>query len=115
MRAAHLPARPEPPRQLYDHDHTFGVAHDLERMRAGLPPSPRAPRIRTRAARRGGGPLAATRSWWANREHGPADIWHRFRCRTGHHDFRGGDQLQLGARFVYVERRCQWCDARPLP
>jgi len=41
----------------------------------------------------------------------PVDVWHRIRCRTGHHDVRGGQQMQLGSRFVLVERRCIWCDA----
>ena len=108
-----LPGRPPPPGQLFDRAHSYGVAHDLERMRAGLGPAPRAPRVRTGAERRRRGPLAALRRWWANSETGPADVWHRIRCRTGHHDFRGGELMQLGSRFVLVERRCAWCDSEP--
>jgi hypothetical protein len=101
-----LPQRLPEPRQLYDRPHTYGVAHDLERMRAGLGPGPRTPRLPNRYGRRRGrgresdvGRLAAA--------------WHRFRCRTGHHDVRGGGQMQLGSRYVLIERRCIWCDASP--
>jgi len=34
-------------------------------------------------------------------------------CRRGRHEFRGGEQIQLGSRFSYIERRCIWCDAAP--
>jgi hypothetical protein len=108
-----LPVRPEPPRQLFDRDHSYGVGRDLERMKAGLMPPPRAPRIRTRQRRLPGGPLASARRWLANGDRRPVDLWHRFRCRTGHHDFRGGHQIQLGSRFEFVERRCIRCDALP--
>jgi hypothetical protein len=113
LRSDRLPERPAPPRQLFDRDHTYGVAHDLERMRAGLGPAPRQPRIRTRSRRLPGGPFASARRWWANGDRRPVDLWHRLRCRRGHHDFRGGHQIQLGSRFEFVERRCVWCDARP--
>lgn len=112
LRSDRLPVRPEPPGQLFGRDHTYGVAHDLERMRAGLGPAPRTPRIRTRSRRRRG-PFASARQWWANGDRRPVDLWRRFRCRTGHHDFRGGHQIQLGSRFEFVERRCMWCEARP--
>jgi len=107
LRSDRLPERPSPPRQLFDKDHTYGVAHDLERMRAGLGPAPRAPRIpnsrrRWRGARR-----------WGGGERRSVDLWHRFRCRTGHHDFRGGHQMQFGSRFEFIERRCIWCDVPP--
>ncbi|HEV2759313.1 MAG TPA: hypothetical protein VGV86_07050 [Acidimicrobiales bacterium] len=108
-----LPDRPPPPGMLFDRAHSYGVAHDLERMRAGLGPEPRARRVRTRGVRRRSGPLAVLRRWWATTDNGPADVWHRIRCGTGHHDFRGGHQVQLGSRFVLVERRCAWCDCEP--
>ena len=98
-------------RQLYDRPHTYGVAHDLERMRAGLGPPPRKSRIRARTRRRRRGPLSAVRVWLASGDRRPVDVWHRFRCRTGHHDVRGGQRMQLGSHFVLVERRCIWCDA----
>jgi hypothetical protein len=112
-RSDRLPVRPDPPRQLFDRDHSYGVAQDLERMKAGLAPTPRTPRIRTRSRRIGGGPMASARRWWASGNSRPVDLWHRVRCRTGHHDFRGGHQIQLGSRFEFVERRCIWCDALP--
>ena len=101
-----------PAPELFGRSHSYGAAHDLERMRAGLPPLPRAPRVRTRP-RRFRGPVALLRHVMANSQMQPADLWHRLRCRTGHHQFRGGEQVQLGSRFVYVERRCLWCDAEP--
>jgi len=111
LRSDRLPERPPELRQLYDRTHTYGVAHDLERMRAGLGPPPRTPRIHTRSRRRRGGPVSAARRWLASGDRRPVDIWHRLRCRTGHHDVRGGQRMQLGSRYVLVERRCIWCDA----
>ena len=96
------------PGQLFGRPHTYGVAHDLDRMRQGFAPPPRAPRIQARPRRRRGSRL---RQWWAGSERRPADLWHRLRCRTGHHEQRGGHLMQLGNRFVFVERRCRWCDA----
>ena len=104
------PAPVAPAPELFDRAHSYGAAHDLERMRAGLPPLPRPPRIRTRP-RRFRGPVALVRHWWANSSIQPADLWHRLQCQRGHHEFRGGEQVQLGSRFVFVERRCAWCDA----
>jgi hypothetical protein len=104
---SYLPERLPEPRQLYDRAHTYGVAHDLERMRAGKGPAPRTPRVPARYGRQ--------------RRRGRSDVgrlagaWHRFRCRTGHHDVRGGGQMQLGSRYVFIERRCIWCDAQPPP
>lgn len=115
LRSDRLPERPPPPRQLYDKPHTYGVAHDLERLRDGLMPPPRTPRVRAPARRRLGGPFASLRYRWANSDNRPVDVWHRLRCRTGHHEVRGGQQVQLGSRFVLVERRCIWCDAQPSP
>jgi hypothetical protein len=108
LRSDRLPQRPSPPRQLYDKDHTYGVAHDLERMRAGLGPPPRTPRIRTRRRR-----LLGTRRWGRHGDRRSVDLWHRLRCRTGHHLFRGGHQMQFGSRFEFIERPCIWCDAPP--
>ncbi|HWI02934.1 MAG TPA: hypothetical protein VNT52_03790 [Acidimicrobiales bacterium] len=91
LRTHALPQRLPEPRQLYDKPHTYGVAHDLERMRQGLGPALRTPRIPARYGRRLG--LRRSRSNDVGRL---AGIWHRFRCRTGHHDVRGGGQMQLG-------------------
>jgi len=54
------------------------------------------------------------RTWWACRERHPGDLWHRFRCRFGRHDFQGGRQIQVGGRLVSTERCCAWCSAKPL-
>jgi hypothetical protein len=113
LRSDRLPARPPPPAPLFDQPPAFGVARDLELMKQGaLAPRVRRPQRRSRFAGRhdGGTGGGGRRSRDSSRL---ADVWHRLRCRTGHHDFRGGHQLQLGSRFVYVERRCQWCDASP--
>ena len=113
VRADWLPVPIEAPGQLFGRPHSYGVAHDLERMRNGFAPPPRTPRIQTRAQRHRSGPWTALRRRWANSDTGPVDLWHRFRCRTGHHEYRGGHQMQLGNRFVYVERRCRFCDTQP--
>jgi hypothetical protein len=108
-----LPERPAPPRQLYDRPHAYGVGKELERMKEGFVPPPRTPRVQPRGRRGRSGPRGSLRGWWAARDNRPVDVWHRVRCRTGHHDIRGGGQMQLGSRFVLVERRCIWCDAEP--
>lgn len=105
-----LPDRLREPRQLFDRPHTYGVAHDLERFRQGLGPAPRPPRIQGRYGRVAG--RGRERATDVGRL---AGVWHRLRCRTGHHDVRGGGQMQLGSRFVLIERRCIWCDAGPPP
>ncbi|MDQ3897596.1 MAG: hypothetical protein M3326_10215 [Actinomycetota bacterium] len=102
-----------PPRQLYDRPHSYGVARELDRIKAGFVPPPRTPRVRPGRSRMRRGPWASFRRWSAARDRGPADLWHRIRCRTGHHQIRGGHQMQLGSRWVFVERRCVWCDASP--
>jgi hypothetical protein len=107
------PERPSPPRQLYDRPHAYGVARDLERIKEGFVPPPRTPRVQPRSRRARTGPPGSFRRWWAGRNSGPVDLWRRVRCRTGHHDIRGGHQMQLGSRFVLIERRCIWCDAEP--
>ena len=106
-----LPERLPEPGQLFDRPHTYGVAHDLERMRAGLGPDPRTARVPARYARREGRRLRRRE----NDVGRLAGAWHRFRCGTGHHDVRGGGQMQLGSRYVLIERRCIWCDAAPPP
>jgi hypothetical protein len=115
VRVQRLPERPPAPRQLYDRPHSYGVAQELERIKEGFVPPPRAPRIRTRTSREGGGLRTSFRRRWAESNLRPVDLWHRVRCRTGRHEFRGGQQLQLGSRFTYIERRCVWCDALPPP
>ena len=112
VRSSLLPTHPPAPRQLYDRPHAYGVARDLEHIKQGFVPPPRTPRIQRRP-RREWGPWAAFRRWSATRERGPGDVWHRIRCRMGRHEMRGGHQMQLGSRYVFVERRCVWCDAPP--
>lgn len=116
-------------RALFNREYTFGVANEAERLRQGsLPASARATRIvrdhpldhrpwqcraeaRTRPLH--GRTLMHLRLKWANRDHHLGDFWHRAMCRTGRHEIRGGEQMQLGSRVVRVERRCRWCDATP--
>ena len=136
VRGARLPDR----RPLYDRPPTFGVARDAERMRQGIAPPAirRAPSRRKPGRARGdvdrGHPLdhrawqcrsrareapiygrtwTHFRHWWSTGDNRPADMWHRLRCRRGHHEFRGGHAMQLGSNMVHVERRCMWCDCRP--
>jgi hypothetical protein len=111
LRSERVPARPDPPAPLFGQPPAFGVARDLELMKRGelAPRVPRPPR-RSRLPMPGAEPRGRFRGRWATRQTGPADLWHRILCRYGRHDMRGGHQLQLGSEFVYVERRCQWCD-----
>jgi hypothetical protein len=113
LRTERLPERPAEQRQLFDRPHAYGVAQELERIKQGFAPPPRTPRIRTRGRRERAGLRASLRRRWAESNARPVDLWHRLRCRRGRHEFRGGEQIQLGSRFVYVERRCVWCDAAP--
>ena len=113
LRSDPLPQQLPTPGQMYGHPHAFGVARDLERIKQGFVPPPRVPRIKTRDRRVRGGPWASFRRWWAGSDKRPVDFWHRMRCRTGHHEMRGGHQMQFGSRFEFVERRCIWCDATP--
>ena len=113
LRSQHLPDLPQTPGQMFGHPHNFGVARELERIKQGYAPPPRVPRIKTRDRRPRGGAWARFRHRWANSDKRPVDVWHRIRCRTGHHEMRGGHQMQFGSRFEYVERRCIWCGAAP--
>ena len=113
LRADRLPAPPQPapPPPLFGRPPAFGVARDLELMKQGqlAPRAPEPPRqLRLPLTRLE--PRAGVRTRWASRDKGPADLWHRVMCRYGHHDMRGGHTMQLGSEFVFVERRCQWCD-----
>ena len=111
----------------------FGVAAELDRaQKAPARNRPDAPppdgtryhpldhrvwQCRARA-RRGpirGRTLSHLRFWWASCDRRPGDMWHRLRCRRGHHEIRGGQQMQLGSKFVHVERCCVWCGAKPPP
>lgn len=85
----------------------FGVAHELDR-----PGAPWRPRSTPAAAPRDG-LWSRLGSWWAGRETLPADLWHRMRCRSGRHQIQGGQQIQLGSRFVRTERCCVWCGHKP--
>jgi hypothetical protein len=106
------PPSPAPPPPLFGQPPSFGVARDLELMKQGalVPRTPRPPR-RSRLPLYRDEPGHGLRSRWASRDRGPTDLWHRLRCRFGRHDMRGGHTMQLGSQLVYVERRCQWCDA----
>jgi hypothetical protein len=117
LRSDRRPAFPPPPAPLFGQPPSFGVAHDLELLKHGaLPPRPPRPgrsRRRGREGARRQWPLSGVRRWWASRDRRPSDLVHRVLCRVGRHDMRGGHQMQLGSTFVHVERRCQWCGARP--
>jgi hypothetical protein len=120
---AELPERWTQPAQPY----RFGVAADGGATAAPrrTPAPVRAPsshpldhrvwqcRARARETPVQGRTWAHVRTWWASRDRGLGQVWHRVRCRYGRHDVRGGQQVQLGSRFVNVERRCVWCGALP--
>jgi hypothetical protein len=90
---AQLPALRDPVSpELFGRRHAYGVANDLDRMRQGLAPAPRAPRLPTR--RRRPLPGGRVRRWWAGNELRPVDLWLRLLCRTGHHDLQGGRRLR---------------------
>jgi hypothetical protein len=100
-------------RYLFDHQPAFGLAHEAERMRQGEPPAPR--RSKARRRRRDLGPTwTYFRMPWSYGDRSAGDVWHRLRCRRGHHEMGGGHSMQLGSTVVYVERRCRWCGATPL-
>jgi hypothetical protein len=88
------------------------VARDLELMKQGAlaPRTPTPPRQSRLRRARPKELRPGIRGRWSSRDTGPADLWHRLMCRFGRHDIRGGHTMQLGSEFVYVERRCQWCD-----
>jgi hypothetical protein len=113
LRSQRLPERPAEQRQLFDRPHAYGAAQELERIKQGFVPPPRTPRIRTRGRRERTGLRASIRRRWAESNVRPVDLWHWVQCRRGRHEFRGGEQIQLGSRFSYIERRCIWCDAAP--
>ena len=48
---------------------------------------------------------------WSYSDREPGERWHRWRCRWGRHDMHGGHTMQLDGSFVFIERRCRWCDA----
>ena len=99
-------------RYLFDQVPTFGLAHDAEKMRQGVPPPIRA--ARTGKRRRERGPFVThMRLPWSYGDHTAVDTWHRMRCRLGRHEIRGGHTMQLGSAMVFVERRCRWCGAEP--
>ncbi|MGI9022407.1 MAG: hypothetical protein ACR2HV_04095 [Acidimicrobiales bacterium] len=98
----------------------FGVARDLDLIQRGaMPPASRS--ARALAARRRLAPPPSLeprrwdqfRTWWADSDLHPAELWHRRLCRLGRHDFQGGRQIQLAGRFVNTERCCVWCQATP--
>ncbi|HEX3622855.1 MAG TPA: hypothetical protein VHT97_11110 [Acidimicrobiales bacterium] len=111
LRSDRLVTPPPPHAPLYGRPPAFGVARDLELMKQGQLPArtPRPPR-RSRLNLPTPDGRGSVRARWASRDTGPTDLWHRLLCRFGHHEMRGGHQLQLGSQFVYVERRCKWCD-----
>jgi hypothetical protein len=87
------------PPELFGRTHSYGVARELELMRRGFALAPRAPRLPVRRRR----PPGRLLRWWVTTDLRPvAEVWHRFRCRTGHHDLGGGYRL-----------RCVRCDAEP--
>jgi hypothetical protein len=99
-------------RYLFDREPTFGLAHDAELMRRGVPPPPRVATARKR--RRERGPFVTyMRVPWSYGDRNAGDRWHKMRCRLGRHEIRGGHVMQLGSSMVFVERRCRWCGMEP--
>ncbi len=96
------PRRPDPPAAGVGRNHPLD--HRIWQCRARARQGP----IRGRA-------VSHLRFWWAARESGRGTMWRRLRCRRGNHEIRGGQQMQLGSRFVHVERCCVWCGANPPP
>lgn len=107
--------RASPDRPLFDHKHSFGLANEAERVRLGIDrPSPRSVASRPRSAGHGG---AVSRVLLRSRGHNEgrlSNIWHRVKCRGGHHEIQGGHSMQMGTDWVFVQRRCRWCDATDL-
>lgn len=99
---------PSEPRYLFDRPPAFGLARDAERMRQGIPPAPRRP-----SGRRYRPPRRFIGLPWSSRDGGAGELWHRMRCRRGHHEVSGGHTMQLGSDAVFIERRCRWCGAKP--
>ncbi|MDP8937184.1 MAG: hypothetical protein M3O23_05570 [Actinomycetota bacterium] len=96
----------------------FGVAGELDRdgiVARRTRSSTRTRPGRARPDRFHGGRWDHLLSWWASRDRHPGGLWRRLRCRSGRHDVRGGQQVQLGSRFVNVPRCCVWCGAVPPP
>lgn len=123
--AEHPDVQPTTPQR-----YRFGVAGELDRD--GLAPGRARPstrtdrshpldhpvwqcRARARSAPLHGRTWAHVGAWWASRDRHPGGLWRRMRCRFGRHDIRGGQQMQLGSRFVNVPRCCVWCGAEPAP
>ena len=119
----HAPSAPAPVpsalRPIGGRPPRFGVARDLEVLQqaaaSGQPVRPRPTTARPVAV-----PAAAVdgvwdrfRTWWACRDSRPVDAWHQILCRLGHHDVQGGQQIQLGGRYVNTQRRCIWCGDTP--
>jgi len=124
------PQAPAPPsglapvRPIGDRTPRFGVAHELDVAQRDAangtaawggvwPNGPGNPVYRAPAGPTGEGTWAHVRTWWACREVHPVDLWHRMRCRSGRHRIEGGQRIQLGGRFVNIERCCVWCGSPP--
>lgn len=102
------------PRPIGGRAPRFGVAHELDVLRGAPATKGRPPTAPERAATHPtAGAWDGMRTWWACRESRPVDVWHRLLCRLGRHDVRGGQQIQVGGRFVHVERCCVWCRSKP--
>ena len=125
-------AEHQDPRSPTPQAYRFGVAAELDRGAATRPrsrgPAPTSSvgprshpldhrfwqcRSRAHTAPLRGRTWAHLFAWWASRDGHNASAWQRHRCRRGHHDIRGGQQMQLGSRLVNVERCCVWCGAKP--
>ncbi|MFN2606552.1 MAG: hypothetical protein ABR511_01460 [Acidimicrobiales bacterium] len=109
------PSRPAGVRPIGGRVPRFGVADELDRAQRGVAPPAPSRSASARPTSRGDGGGHGLRTWWASRDTRPTDVWHRLRCRSGHHDVQGGQRVQLGGRYVNLERCCVWCGAKPPP
>ncbi len=107
-----------PVRPIGDRVARFGVADELDKVQRAamngdgwtgtLRPAHKVPPVASRD-----GAWSRLKTWWACREMHPVDLWHRMRCRSGRHQIEGGQEIQLGGRFVNTERCCVWCGGPP--
>jgi hypothetical protein len=97
------------PAHLFGRPPAFGLARDAGLLPSEIPPAPEP--AAPPEPRRERGPFVTYLCLpWSYGDGGPADFWHRMRCRLGRHSIGGGDLMQVGGEVVFIERRCRWCN-----